>query len=179
VLLLFLKIEQNIKEINIMKNTPGKKSVVSLAVGSAFAAALCVAPVASAGENPFVAQPLSKGYMLAHSDDGMKGYGKSGEGRCGMSMADTDKDGRVSADENARHAQTMFEQADTNKDGYIDKDEAAQMRKMHRHHGYKSREQSDYSGGNKSSYVERSGSSYGEYGARWQPQFQHMKPMGQ
>ena len=65
-----------------------------------------------------------------------KGYDKSGEGRCGMSMADTDKDGRVSRDEHARHCDMMFDKMDTNKDGYIDKDEAAKMRKMHGHrHG--------------------------------------------
>ena len=42
-----------------MKNMPGKKSVVSLALalGSAFAVALGVAPVASAAENTTVPIP--------------------------------------------------------------------------------------------------------------------------
>ena len=43
---------------------PGKKSVVSLVLGSAFAVALGVAPVASAAENTVVPQSLTKGYIL-------------------------------------------------------------------------------------------------------------------
>ncbi len=141
-----------------MNNMPSKKSLMSLALGSAFAATLGATSAVSAGDNPFAAQSLDKGYMLAQgyekSDDygskrddygsktddygEKKGYGKSGEGRCGMSMADTDKDGRVSRDEHARHCDMMFDKMDTNKDGYIDKDEAAKMRKMHGHrHGHR------------------------------------------
>ena len=128
-----------------MNNMPSKKSVISLALGSAFAVTLGTASVASAAENPFAAQSLEKGYMVAdshryHDDKGgyepsRNGYGekrdgygekrdgygerrgdkKYGEGRCGMSMADTDNDGRVSKDEHARHAETMFERMDTNR----------------------------------------------------------------
>jgi uncharacterized low-complexity protein len=137
-----------------MNNMPSKKSVISLALGSAFAVTLGTASVASASENPFAAQSLEKGYMVAdshryHDDKGgyepsKDGYGdqkgdkkygdkKYGEGRCGMSMADTDNDGKVSRDEHARHADTMFEKMDTNKDGYIDRDEASAMKKKHRH----------------------------------------------
>jgi uncharacterized low-complexity protein len=166
-----------------MKNMPGKKTVVSLALGSAFAVALGAAPVASAEENPFAAQSLTKGFMLADAH-GDRGYGKSGEGRCGMSMADTDNDGRVSADEHARHCQVMFEKMDTNNDGFIDKDEAAKMRKMHGHRGgYGSRERSGYSSGDQysqSGYAKESMSGYNEYGTRTgDRELQHMKPMGQ
>jgi EF hand len=172
-----------------MKNMPGKKTVVSLALGSAFAVALGAAPIASAGENPFAAQSVTKGFMLADANGdrgyGDRGYGKSGEGRCGMSMADTDNDGRVSADEHARHCQVMFEKMDTNKDGFIDKDEAAKMRKMHGHGprgGYGSRERSGYSSSDQSSqsgYAKESMSGYGEYGTRTgDRELQHMKPMG-
>ncbi|HET7061840.1 MAG TPA: hypothetical protein VFI43_06650 [Nitrosospira sp.] len=169
-----------------MKNMPGKKTVVSLALGSAFAVALGAAPIASAGENPFAAQSVTKGFMLADAH-GDRGYGKSGEGRCGMSMADTDNDGRVSADEHARHCQVMFEKMDTNKDGFIDKDEAAKMRKMHGHGhrggGYGSRERSSgYSGdqSSRSGYARESMSGYNEYGTRTgDNELQHMKPMGQ
>jgi len=155
-----------------MKNMPSKKSVMSLALGSAVAVALGSAPIASAGESPFAAQSLSKGYMVAHAH-GDKGYGKSGEGRCGMSMADTDKDGRVSSEEHARHSQMMFEKMDTNKDGYIDKDEMDKMRKMH---GERRGNRGDRPG-----YGEREQSATGgEYGARsGGPELQHMKPMGQ
>ena len=114
-----------------MKNMPGKKSVVSLVLGSAFAIALGFAPVASA------------------SHDGGK------EGRW-MSMVDNNQDGRVSADEYARHCQMMFDKIDTNKDGYIDKAEAAQAKKGH------------------------AGSGYNKYGTpTGGSDMQHMKPMGQ
>lgn len=182
-----------------MKNMPGKKTVVSLALGSAFVAALGASSVVNAEENPFAAQSLTKGYMLAnaHGDKGYgdrgygdKGYGKSGEGRCGMPMADTDKDGRVSAEEHARHCQIMFEKMDTNNDGYIDKDEADKMRRMHGHRGgydrggYRSGERSsDYGRSDQSDqggYARESMTGYGEYGVRsGDRQLQHMKPMGQ
>lgn len=121
-----------------MKNMPTNKSIISLAVGSAFAVTLGTAPIASANESPFTVQSLGKGYMVAESHDyGEKdAYGfKKREGRCGMSMADTDGDGRVSKEEHARHADKMFDMMDKNKDGYIDKDEAAAaaMRKKHAH----------------------------------------------
>lgn len=117
---------------------PTNKSIISLAVGSAFAVTLGTAPIASANESPFTVQSLGKGYMVAESHySGEKdAYGfKKREGRCGMSMADTDGDGRVSKEEHARHADKMFDMMDKNKDGYIDKDEAAAaaMRKKHAH----------------------------------------------
>ncbi len=110
-------------------NMPSKKSIISLAIGSAVAATLGTASIASAGENPFAAQSLEKGYMVAdyhdkdQYGDKKEGYGdkKYGEGRCGMPMADTDNDGRVSKDEHARHAEAMFDRMDANKDGYLDK----------------------------------------------------------
>lgn len=121
-----------------MKNMPTNKSIISLAVGSAFAVTLGTAPIASANESPFTVQSLGKGYMVAESHySGEKdAYGfKKREARCGMSMADTDGDGRVSKEEHARHADKMFDMMDKNKDGYIDKDEAAAaaMRKKHAH----------------------------------------------
>ncbi len=155
-----------------MNNLPSKKSIMSLALGSAFAAALGAAPIASAGESPFAVQSLGKGYMVAEShygqktDDGdKKGYDKkSGEGRCGMSMADTDKDGRVSKEEHARHSQMMFEKMDANKDGYIDKDEANKMKKKHGYgHGQRS--------------GDRSGSGDGYGSGSSERDLKHMKPM--
>ncbi|GAB1720285.1 MAG: Calcium-binding EF-hand [Nitrosospira sp.] len=119
-----------------MNKMTSKKTLISLALGSAFAAGtFATLPIASAGENPFAMQSLSKGYLVAQgysdsksSDDkgygGKKSDGKCGEGRCGMAMADTDKDGRVSRDENTRHCEKMFGMMDANNDGYIDKDEA-------------------------------------------------------
>lgn len=186
-----------------MNNMPSKKSLMSLALGSAFAVTLGATSAASAGDNPFAAQALDKGYMLAQgydkSDDygskrddygskrddygEKKGYDKSGEGRCGMSMADTDKDGRVSREEHARHCDLMFDKMDTNKDGYIDKDEAAKMRKMHGHrHGNKGYGERSSDGG-QSGYGGQwsdSGGRYTHYGERAGDHYlPHMKPMGE
>ena len=198
-----------------MNNMPSKKSLISLALGSAFAATLGTASVASAADNPFAAQSLQKGFMVAgsHYDDkggygDTGGYGdrkdayggdrkdtyggekKYGEGRCGMSMADTDNDGRVSREEHARHAEKMFDKMDANKDGYIDKDEASAMRKKYRGHGQGSRSGDQYGGsgdqyrgdqyrGNRDGGVDVH--RYREYGAgETVPRdLPHMRPMGE
>lgn len=103
-----------------------KKTVISVAVGSAFVATLGAASAAFAAENPFALQPLDKGYMVAdHHEAKPKAMkeGKCGEGKCGMGMADANKDGKVTQEEfNAHHA-AMFTKMDTNKDGAIDKAE--------------------------------------------------------
>ncbi|SET35954.1 EF hand [Nitrosospira multiformis] len=215
-----------------MNNMPSKKSIISLALGSAFAATLGTASVASAADNPFAAQSLQKGFMVVGQNDDKGGYGatggygdrkdgygdtggygdrkdgygatggygdrkdtyggdkKYGEGRCGMSMADTDNDGRVSREEHARHAEKMFDKMDTNKDGYIDKDEASAMRKKYRGHDHGSRSGDQYGGsgdqyrgdqyrGNRDGGVDVH--RYREYGAgETVPRdLPHMRPMGE
>jgi uncharacterized low-complexity protein len=112
-----------------------KQTLIAAAVGTAFAAGLAAAPIASAAENPFALSALSSGYQVADSStpakpmDGKCGcmYMKAGEGRCGMPMADTDKDGKVSKDEADKMHATMFTRMDANKDGFID---TAEMGKM-------------------------------------------------
>jgi uncharacterized low-complexity protein len=161
-----------------MNNMPSKKSIISLAIGSAVAVTVTLGTVsiASANENPFATQSLNKGYMVAeyHDKKDGDGYGnkKSGEGRCGMSMADTDKDGRVSKEEHARHCQMMFDKMDANGDGYIDKDEADKMRMKHRR-SHSQRSGQGYGSG------DQSGMS-GQYESGWGGRnLQHMKPMGE
>ncbi|MHB8914781.1 MAG: HvfA family oxazolone/thioamide-modified RiPP metallophore [Thiobacillus sp.] len=115
-----------------------KKTLISVAVGTAFAASMGAAPLAFAAENPFALQSLDKGYMVAEHHEGkakaMKegkcgegkcGNMKMGEGKCGMAMADTNKDGKISQEEAAKQQANMFAMMDTNKDGFIDKDEMA------------------------------------------------------
>lgn len=105
-----------------------KKILVSVAVGGAFAASLGVAPMATAAENPFALQSLDKGYMVADHHEGKPKAmqeGKCGEGKCGMAMADINKDGKVSKEEAAKHQENMFAMMDANKDGFVDKDEMA------------------------------------------------------
>ena len=58
-----------------------KQNLVSLAVGSAFAA-IALSPVAHAAENPFGATKLEAGYQLAQADTKTKD-GKCGEAKCG------------------------------------------------------------------------------------------------
>ena len=121
-----------------MNNMPSRKSIISLVLGSALAATLVAGSAASAADNPFTAQSHQKGFMVAGSHNGDKsenGSSKDAHGDhrgapCGMFiMADTDKDGRVSKEEHARHAEMMFDQVDINKDGYIDQNEASEMMK--------------------------------------------------
>ena len=109
---------------------PYKKSIISIAVGSAFAATLGVAPIASAADSPFTAKSLDRGYMIAQAKagEGKCGQGKCGsmkasEGMCGVTMADTNKDGKVSKEEWSKHHDVMFEHMDSNKDGFIEKTE--------------------------------------------------------
>jgi uncharacterized membrane protein len=159
-------------------NMPSKKSIISLAIGSAVAATLGTASIASAGENPFAAQSLEKGYMVAESQKGDKKYG---EGRCGMSMADTDNDGRVSRDEHARHAETMFDKMDANRDGYIDKDEANKMKRKHGHghgHGHRSKYGSGDRGYDDDGVSIKRDREYGA-GEQVDRDLPHMRPMGQ
>ena len=129
-----------------MNNMPSKKSIISLVLGSALAATLVAGSAASAADNPFTAQSHQKGFMVAGSHNGDKsenGSSKDAHGDkkhrgapCGMFiMADTDKDGRVSKEEHARHAEMMFDQVDINKDGYIDQNEASEMMKKCPGHG--------------------------------------------
>jgi uncharacterized low-complexity protein len=103
-----------------------KKTLISAAVGSAFAATLGAAPVASAAENPFAMQPLDQGYMVADAGKcgmGKCGMGKCGMGKCGGAMMDENKDGKISKEEFTKHHDAVFATMDVNKDGFIDKTE--------------------------------------------------------
>jgi uncharacterized low-complexity protein len=83
------------KETYIMAS---KKSVLTLALGSAFAAGLVSAPVANAASNPFALQSLDSGYMVAEHNDGhtkMQKEGKCGEGKCGEGKCGGKKDAKA------------------------------------------------------------------------------------
>ena len=82
-----------------------KKTLLSLAVGTAFAATAGLAPIAHAADNPFGMQTLRTGYQMAQADttteapaekakDGSCGADKKHDGNCG---ADKKKDGTCSA----------------------------------------------------------------------------------
>lgn len=107
-----------------------RKTLIAATVGTAFVAGLSAAPVVSAAENPFALSGLSSGYQVADHTPGhnkMMKEGKCGEGMCGMSMADANKDGKVTKEECDKHRAAMFEKYDTNKDGALDKAEMAKM----------------------------------------------------
>lgn len=112
-----------------------KHTLITAAVSSAFAAGLAAAPIASAAENPFALSGLSSGYQVADNQttvpmEGKCGcmYMKAGEGKCGMSMADTNKDGKISKDEADKMHNSMFTQMDANKDGFVDSTEMGKMK---------------------------------------------------
>jgi len=65
-----------------------KKTALSLAVGTAFAATALLAPVVHAADNPFSLTKLDSGYQLAEAD-------KAKDGKC---SADKKKDGKCSAE---------------------------------------------------------------------------------
>lgn len=65
-----------------------KQNLVSLAVGSAFAA-IALSPVANAADNPFGANHLATGYQLAQADKTKDG--KCGEAKCGADKKAAEK----------------------------------------------------------------------------------------
>jgi uncharacterized low-complexity protein len=65
-----------------------KQTALTLAVGSAIAASLA-AVSATAAENPFAAQSLGSGYMVASNHGNKAMEGKCGEGKCGGSKTQT------------------------------------------------------------------------------------------
>lgn len=77
-----------------------KQTVLTMALGTAFAASLAVAPVAKAASNPFAMDSLKNGYQVAGDDK--KADGKCGEGKCGatkgMSMADRNANAKMMAE---------------------------------------------------------------------------------
>lgn len=89
---------------------------LGIALGSALVGTLSLSQLAAASP-AFQASDLASGYMLAAASEG-----KCGEGKCGLKMMDTDKDGSVSFKE----AEAMgmdrkyFDAIDTNGDGVID-----------------------------------------------------------
>ncbi len=125
-----------------------------------FAASAALAGSLILAGSAFAATPLAQGYMLGaqeaaatqktaeaacgakhQADAGHAGHaehagheGKCGEGKCGMAMMDTDKDGKLSpAEFAAAHNgdSSKFAAHDGNGDGFIDADE------MKAHHAAK------------------------------------------
>ena len=81
-----------------------RTTLLTAALGSAFAATAALAPIAQAADNPFAASQLSSGYQLAQADkkmddkkkDGSCGGDKKKDGSCGgdKKAADKKKDGK-------------------------------------------------------------------------------------
>jgi uncharacterized low-complexity protein len=97
-----------------------KKKTLGVAVGSAFAAGVAMAPLANAADNPFALQSLQSGYMVADSHkDGKSAEAKCGQAKCGANMMDANKDGKVSKDEFMKSHEAMYEPKDGNKAAYL------------------------------------------------------------
>jgi uncharacterized low-complexity protein len=77
-----------------------KKTALTLALSSAIAATLAAAP-ASATENPFAAQVMQKGYMVAETDKAPEA-GKAVEAKCGAKKAKEGKKSAADADANKK-----------------------------------------------------------------------------
>lgn len=73
-----------------------RTTLITAALGSAFAATAALAPLAHAAGNPFAASQLSAGYQLAQADTKMDG--KKRDGSCG---GDKMKDGSCGGDKKA------------------------------------------------------------------------------
>jgi hypothetical protein len=76
----------------------------------------------------FSMAPLASGYMVAAQDTGdAAAVAQDAEGRSGMSRADSDGDGRISADEfTTAHPEkdpSYFATMDSNGDGFVDQGE--------------------------------------------------------
>lgn len=82
------------------------KSIVSIAVGTAFAATAVLAPIAHASENPFSGVKLSNGYQVAQANTAApaaekKKDGKCSEAKCAAHKSEKKADGKCSADKKA------------------------------------------------------------------------------
>ncbi|MBI5753194.1 MAG: hypothetical protein HZA59_13790 [Hydrogenophilales bacterium] len=79
----------------------GKKTALSLAIGSAFAVTLVAAPTANAAENPFGMSALKNGYLLAAADEANPAA-KPMEGKCGGMKDEKAKDGKCGGMKDAK-----------------------------------------------------------------------------
>lgn len=112
-----------------------KKAIVPVMVGFAFVATLSVAPIVSATENPFGAQPMEKSYEVAeyHQNGGKQtGEGKRGENRNGAAPADRNKDDSSNRDETGkmrmkddREGRDMQNGDDDSSKGLLDRDNSS------------------------------------------------------
>ena len=76
-----------------------RKSALSLAIGSAFAASIAAAPIANAAGDPFDMDSLKSGYQIAgvakgedgKSSDDASADTKGGESKCGESKCGGNK----------------------------------------------------------------------------------------
>ncbi|MGG7056587.1 hypothetical protein [Nitrosomonas sp. ANs5] len=115
-----------------------KKAIVPVMVGFAFVATLSVAPIVSATENPFGAQPMEKSYEVAeyHQNSGKQTgegkRGKRGENRNGAAPADRNKDDSSNRDETEkmrmkddREGRDMQNGDDDSSKGLLDRDNSS------------------------------------------------------
>jgi EF hand len=110
------------------------------ALGVVFAGATTLTGAAAVNTS-FKIKPLVSGYALAgaagkseHADS----ESKCGEGKCGLGMMDTNKDGKVSPEESkaGKFSEHQFKAWDKNGDGMLDKSELDAMHAVKGKEGY-------------------------------------------
>ena len=92
-------------------------------------------------DTSFKLQPLVSGYALAGADgktEPANSEGRCGEGKCGLAMMDTNKDGKVSLEESkaGKFSEHQFKAWDKNGDGVLDKTELDAMHAVKGKEGY-------------------------------------------
>jgi uncharacterized low-complexity protein len=100
-------------------------NTLGLAIGAALLGSLSLSRLAAASP-AFQVSDLAAGYLLAAAAEG-----KCGEGKCGVAMMDTDKDGKVSTAEAKAggFSDNQIKAWDKNKDGNLDGSELIAMHK--------------------------------------------------
>jgi uncharacterized low-complexity protein len=92
---------------------------------------------AAAATPHFALRPLVSGYALA-AEAAMSEEGRCGEGKCGIPMMDTNKDGKVTFEEAKLGAfsEKQFKAWDANHDNVLEKSELDAMHRVKGKEGY-------------------------------------------
>ena len=116
-----------------MNKTLVKPLVV--AIGATVIGSLSNLALSETARSPFGMTGLSDGYMVAFSSrKDEEAEGKCGEGKCGMEVMDSNKDGKLSQAEFVAHNaqdEAKFKTMDADSDGFVSQAEMDASKKAH------------------------------------------------